>query len=130
MPIFDRTTRHSVSVLRSNLHDASRSLNLRLESGGTASISFVRTPPDDFLRFSGSATHLFMTTDQFDDVYRVLRHESPVFFTALDLFGIKVGHVHSELDLDDAGMPASGDPDPRSLEALVRHARRLGSDRA
>ena len=38
MPIFDRTTRHSVSVLRSNLHDASRSLNLRLESGGTASI--------------------------------------------------------------------------------------------
>ena len=117
MPIFDRITRHSVSVLRSNLHDASRSLNLRLESGGTASISFVRTPPDDFLRFSGSATRLFMTTDQFDDVYRVLRHESPVFFTALDLFGIKVGHVHSELVLDDAGMLMPDEDGEPSAEA-------------
>ena len=130
MPIFDRITRYSVSVLRTDLHDASRSIGLRLESGGTASISFVPRPPDDFVRFSGSATSLFMTRDQFDDTYRVLRSESPVFFTALDLFGIKVGHVHSELDLDSGETPGEGDQDPRSLEALIRHARRLGTDRA
>lgn len=130
MPIFDRVTRYSVSVLRSSLHDITRQIRLDLESGGTASISFTEALPDDFLRFSGSATSLFMTADQFDDAYRVLRGESPVFFNALDLFGIRVGNLHGDLDLDAVEASGEGDKDPRSLEALIRIAHRVGSDRA
>ncbi len=102
MPISERITQYSVSVLRSNLHDASRTVRLRLEPGGTASIRFVPRPPDNFVQFSLAATTVFMTRDQFDDVYRVLRSESPVFFTALNLLGFQVGSVHTELDPDDA----------------------------
>jgi hypothetical protein len=133
MPIFDRITHHSVSVLRSSLVDATRHVRLRLESGGTASISFVATLPADFLRFSGPATSLFMTADQFADVHRLLRSGQPAFFTALDLLGIRTGSVHTQLDLDDAPDGEGSDPlhfDPHGLEALIRHARRLGTDRA
>lgn len=132
MPIFDRITHHSVSVLRSSLVAATRQVRLRLESGGSASISFVDTLPDDFLRFTGAGTSLFMTADQFEDVHRLLRSESDVFFTALDLLGIRTGSVHIRLEPDapDEGGPDPLHIEPHSLEALIRHARRLGTDRA
>ena len=129
MPIFDKITTYSVSVFRSSLQSATRQVRLRLESGGNASISFVPTLPADFLQFSGANTSLFMTTDQFDDVQRLLLSESPAFFTALNLFGIRIGSVHTELDLVAGETPGEGDQDPQSLEALVRQARRLGTDR-
>lgn len=130
MPIFDKVIKYSVSVLRSNLQSATHQIRLTLESGGTASISFTETLPNDFLQLSGSATNLSMTTDQFTDVYHVLQSESPVFFTALDLFGIRTGSVHTELDLGIGETPGEGDQDPQSLEALIRRARREGTDRA
>ena len=129
MPIFDKITKYSVSVFRSNLQSSTRQVRLTLESGSTASISFTETLPNNFLQFSGSATSLFMTTDQFTDVYHVLQTESPVFFTALDLFGIRMGSVHTELDLSSGETPGEGDQDPQSLEALIRRARREGTDR-
>lgn len=133
MPIFDKVIKYSVSVFRRNalpnIPPSTRQIRLTLESGGTASIDFTPTLPSNFLRFSGSATALVMTTDQFADVYKVLQSESPVFFTALDLLGIRIGSVHTELDLDDGETPGEGDQDPQSLAALIRLARREGTDR-
>lgn len=133
MPIFDRIIKYSVSVFRRagvSGPVSTRQIRLTLESGGAASIDFTPTLPSDFLKFSGSDTALIMTTDQFTDVYRVLQSESPVFFTALDLFGMRIGSVHTELDLGSGGeTPGEGDQDPQSLEALILHARRVGTDR-
>lgn len=133
MPIFDRVIKYSVSVFRrsgiAGVPPSTRQIRLVLESGGTASIDFMPTLPGDFLTFSGPATALFMSTDQFTDVYKVLQSESPVFFTALDLFGIQIGSVHTELDLSSGETPGEGDQDPQSLEALILHARRIGTDR-
>lgn len=131
MPIFDKVIRYSVSVFRRSGvgPPSTRQIRLTLESGGTASIDFMRTVPNNFLTFSGSATALFMTTDQFTDVYKVLQSESPVFFTALDLFGIRIGSVHTELDLSRGETPGEGDRDPQSLESLILQARQLGTDR-
>lgn len=133
MPIFDKVIKYSVSVFRRspqvNVAGSTRQIRLALESGGTASIDFTPTLPSNFLQFSGSATALVMTTDQFNDVYKVLQSENPVFFTALDLFGIRIGSVHSELDLSIGETPGEGDQDPQSLEALIRLARREGTDR-
>lgn len=133
MPIFDRVIRYSVSVFRraglAGVPPSTRQIRLTLESGGTASIDFTPTLPSDFLKFSTSGTALVLTEDQFTDVYKVLQSESPVFFTALDLFGIRIGSVHTELDLDSGETPGEGDQDPQSLEALILHARRVGTDR-
>jgi len=130
MPIADKVTTYSVSVFQGNIVDYTRQIRLSLESGGTATISFPVTRPTDWLQFNGSVTSLFMTADQFTDVYHVLQSESPVFFTAIDLFGLQVGAMHTELDLSMGEPPGEGDEDSQSLEAIIRRARHAGTDRA
>jgi hypothetical protein len=69
-----------------------------------------------------------MPASEFDDVYHLLQTESPVFFTAIDLFGIEVGAVHTELDLDEGEPTGEGDEDhTQSLVALIRKAKREAS---
>ena len=65
-----------------------------------------------------------MTADQFDSVYHVLQTESPVFFTALNLLGLQIGAVHTELDLAAGEPPGEGETDPQSLEAPILLAQR------
>ena len=123
MPIEDKVETYSVRLAQDNFLNTFRSIRLSLESGGTAFLAFPRVRPNDFLQFNGSATNLFMTEDQFDDVYHLLQTESPVFFTALNFLGLQVGAVHTELDLSAGETPGEGDQDPQSLEALIRRAR-------
>jgi hypothetical protein len=90
-------------------------------------IAFPKERPTEWLQFVGSATNLYMTEDEFADVYHLIQSESPVFFTALDLFGFAVGAVHTELDLSAGEIPGEGDEDHQSLEALIRLAKRQES---
>jgi len=124
VPIADKITKYSVSLFQNNFLTYFRQIRLSLESGGDASIQFPKERPSDWLQFVGSSTSLYMTEDQFTDVYHVLQSESAVFFTALDLFGLQVGAVHTELDLSAGETPGEGEEDPQSLEALIRRARR------
>ncbi|MDP8951955.1 MAG: hypothetical protein M3N18_06925 [Actinomycetota bacterium] len=127
MPIEDKVIRYSVSVNQTNYLSHFRQIRLSLESGGTAYIAFPKERPPDWLQFVGSATNLYMTEDEFADVYHLIQSESPVFFTALEVLGFKVGAVHTELDLSAGETPGEGDEDPQSLEALIRQAKRQGS---
>ena len=128
MAIEDKIMTYSVSVLQTNYLDYTRVIRLSLESGGTAYIAFPKERPVDWLQFNQVATNLFMTADDFDDVYHLLQSESPVFFTALNLVGIMVGAVHTQLDLSAGETPGEGDEDLQSLEALIRRARREQSN--
>jgi hypothetical protein len=122
MPIADQIETYSVYVARNDLGH-NRVINLKLQSGETARIEFPEVVPADWLQFVGSATNLYMAVDEFDDVYRLLRDESPVFFTALDLFGLRVGAVHTDLDLDAGEIPGQEDEESQTLEAMIRRAR-------
>jgi hypothetical protein len=124
MPIFDQIETYSVYVARNDLGH-NRVINLKLQSGETARIEFPEVVPDDWLEFVGSATNLYMAVDEFDNVYRLLRDETPVFFTALNLAGLRVGAVHTQLDLDAGEVPGE-DEDAQSLEAMIRRAMREG----
>ncbi len=96
MPIADKIEKYYVSVDQNNYENWFRQINLRLESGGTAYIGFPKQRPADWLQFFGSATNLFMTQDEFADVYHILQSENPVYFTALNIEGLQVGLVHTE----------------------------------
>jgi hypothetical protein len=96
---------------------------MRLESGTTVYIGFPQVRPADWLQFSPGTITIYMTADQYDDVYHVLQTEDPVFCTALDLFGLQVGAVHTELDLS-IGEPTGEGYQDQSLEALIVRARR------
>jgi hypothetical protein len=125
MAIADKIERYEVHIGQNNFLSYVRSIRLSLESGGTAFIGFPQFRPPDWLLFNGSSTTVYMTADEFTDVYHLLQSESPVFFTALNLFGLEVGAVHTELDLSQGEPPGEGDEDhTQSLTALVRRAMR------
>lgn len=125
MAIADKVERYEVYIDQNNFVDYYRSIRLSLESGGTAFIGFPAVRPPNWLQFNGSSTTLYMTTDEFTDVYDLLQSESPVFFTALNFLGLEVGAVHTELDLSQGEPPGEGDEDhTQSLAALIRRAQR------
>jgi hypothetical protein len=125
MPIADKVEKYEVHIAQNNFLDFNRSIRLSLESGGTAFIGFPPVRPADWLQFNGNSTVLYMTLDEFADVYHLLQSEAPVFFTALDLLGLEVGAVHTELDLAEGEPPGEGDEDhTQSLASLIRRAQK------
>lgn len=128
MPVQDKIVKYSVYIAHNDFVDFQRVIDLRLESGSTATIAFPKDLPNDWLQFSGSHTTLYMAQDEFADVLRLLKEESPflpIFFTALNLFGIRVGAVHTELDLSEAASPArTQEENPQTLQEFVRRAER------
>jgi hypothetical protein len=125
MAIADRIERYEVYVSQNNYVDYTRSIRLSLESGGEAFIAFPEVRPIDWLQLNGPSTVLYMTADEFDQVYHLLQTESPVFFTALNFLGFEVGAVHTELDLSHGEPTGEGDEDhTQSLAALIRRAQR------
>jgi hypothetical protein len=127
MPLQEKVVKYSVYVAHNDFVDFQRVIDLKLESGGTATIAFPTNPPDDWLQFSGSHTTLYMAQDEFADVSGLLQAETPflpIFFTALNLVGIRVGAVHTELDLSESASRARPDEEkPQTLQELVRRAR-------
>ena len=126
MPLVDKIEKYTVSIFHNDIVDYDRSIRLSLESGGTAQILFPATRPQDWLQFSGPDTTLYLTAADYQDVYHLLQTESPVFFTALNFLGLRVGHVHTELDPAIGEPPGEGDRDANSLEAVIRQARAAG----
>jgi hypothetical protein len=125
MAIADKVERYEVFIDQNNYVDYYKSIRLSLESGGTAFIGFPAVRPVDWLEFNGSSTTLYMTADEFTDVYHLLQSEAPVFFTALDFFGLEVGAVHTELDLSQGEPPGEGDEDhTQGLASLIRRAQK------
>jgi hypothetical protein len=125
MAIADKVERYEVFIDQNNFVDYYKSIRLSLESGGTAFIGFPAVRPVDWLQFNGSSITLYMTADEFTDVYHLLQSEAPVFFTALDFSGFEIGAVHTELDLSQGEPPGEGDEDhTQNLAALIRRARR------
>lgn len=124
MAIMELITSYSVRVDQSNLTEATREIQLKLEFGSTVSIFFAAVRPSVWLSFPAPRViEIWMTEDQFVDVHRVLQTEDPVFCTAIDLFGLQVGAVHTELDLS-LGEPTGEGYRDGSIEALIVRAQR------
>ena len=123
MAIAERITSYTARVIRSNLTDATRIITLQLESGTTVWIGFPPVQPANWLQFPGAnQINIEMAAADYDDIYHLLQTEKPVFCTALDLFGLQVASVHTELDLS-LGEPTGEGYVDQSLEALIVRAR-------
>jgi len=127
MAIAERITSYSARVIQTNYLSYTRLITMKLESGTTVFIGFPEVRPTDWLQFAPSAITISMTADEYDDVYHILQTEKPVFCTALDLFGLQVGAVHTELDLS-IGEPTGEGYQDQSLEALIVRAQNQVTD--
>ena len=131
MAIAERITSYSVWVGQTDYLTWTRTIRFDLESGTTVYLAFPETRPSTWLEFGVGFVNAWLTADQYDDVYHLLQTEQPVFFTALNLFGLQNVAVHTELDLSRGEPTGEGYVDT-SLEALVVRAQReqTGSDPA
>ena len=127
MAIAERITSYSARVIQTNYLSYTRLITMKLESGTTVFIGFPEVRPTDWLQFAPSAITISMTAAEYDDVYHILQTEKPVFCTALDLFGLQVGAVHTELDLS-IGEPTGEGYQDQSLEALIVRAQNQLTD--
>ena len=131
MALAEQVVRYSVMVEQTNYLDYTRIIQLKLESGTNVYIGFPEARPADWLQLPPVVPpgniNIFMTADQYDDVYHILQTENPAFCTALDLEGIQIGAVHTQLDLT-VGEPASAGYQANSLEALIVRAQKQAAD--
>jgi hypothetical protein len=126
MPIAEQITSYTSWVAQTSYLDYTRVITLKLESGTTVYIGFPQDRPADWLQFPApGAVNLYMTADQYDDVYHILQTEDPAFCTAIDgsVLGLQVGAVHTQLDLS-IGEPTGEGYHDHSLEALVIRAQK------
>ena len=126
MPIAEQITSYTSWVAQTSYLGYTRVITLKLESGTIVYIGFPQDRPADWLQFPAPGTvSLYMTADQYDDVYHILQTEDPAFCTAIDgsVLGLQVGAVHTQLDLS-VGEPTGEGYHDHSLEALVVRARK------
>ncbi|MGE5292678.1 MAG: hypothetical protein ACM3ML_36905 [Micromonosporaceae bacterium] len=126
MAIAERITSYTVWVAQTSYLGYTRVITLKLESGTTVYIGFPKDRPADWLQFPApGAINLYMTADQYDDVYHILQTEDPAFCTAIDgsVLGLQVGAVHTQLDLS-IGEPTGEGYQDHSLEALIVRAQK------
>lgn len=117
MPIDDKVLKYSVWISQNDVVGWVHEINLSLESGASVYIAFPKQRPADWLQFEGQNTNLFMT-DEFKDVYHLLQTEPAVYFTGLDLEGLRAGVVYTALELSPGA-----DSHPNSIASMVRRAR-------
>jgi hypothetical protein len=131
MALMERITSYNVRVLQTNYLDYTQIISLKLESGTTVYIGFPEVRPADWLQLPPELPpgliNIFMTADQYDDVYHILQTEDPVFCTAINLEGFQIGAVHTELDLS-IGEPTGEGYQDQSLEALIVRAQKQAAD--
>jgi hypothetical protein len=131
MVVNERITSYTVAVAQTDYLNWTRAVSLKLESGTRVYIEFSEVRPDDWLQLppqvpAGSAM-IFMTVDQYADVYHILQTEDPAFCTAVNAGGEKYGGVHTELDLS-IGEPTGEGYQDQSLEAMIVRAQKQVAD--
>ena len=89
MAINEEVTSYTVATFRNDVVSYHYKITIELASGGTADLLFPDTPPAQYLTFSNGHATVYLPASQFADTYHLLQTESPVYFTALSLFGIR-----------------------------------------
>lgn len=125
----ERVMDYTVSTLRNDVVDYRRVLRLTTVSGQRVFLAFPDIPPADWLQFPDATdTNVFLPAADFDATYRVVRDESPVFVTALNIFGLRAFTLDSG---DEAPGQGAADPPPLAeLMARARAAAAAGDERA
>ena len=114
MPIQERVTNYTVAQLKNDVVSYQQVVNLTTESGHNVFIAFPDNPPAQWLTITGTNTTAYLERGEFDRIHHLLQTESPLFFTSLNLFGIRAFNLTSGSEL-----PGEGPADDEALVQLV-----------
>ena len=113
MAIHEPVLDYQVAVLHNDVVDYDRVIRITTTTGATVFLAFPSNPPDDWLQFSGANATVYLPASDFDAMYRLLREESPLFVTTLNLLGIRAFTL--DTGTESPGQAAS---DPAELREL------------
>ncbi len=107
---------YRLTVFRNDVFQASqrRRINLVLETGHVVDIRFSSPSPGDWLTITGNATAVHMAPEDYENVRHILQTESPVYFQALNVLGIRAARVTT-----DPEPTGEGFIDADTIEALA-----------
>ena len=99
---------YRVDVFESSTLDYNRSIRLLLKpSGGspahTVSIEFPSALPADYIDIGNAFSTVRMTAARFEQVYEILKTESPVFFTAYEFGNLRFVGVTTDPEATGEG---------------------------
>ena len=115
-------------------YDYTRAITLTLELGQSVHIYFPDVRPDNWLSSPEQGVwNLYMTADQYDDVYHILQTEDPAYCTVLSQ-PLQIGSVHTDFPgrISPPVQPISPEPPlqhaypEQSLEALTTRGQSEG----
>ena len=99
---------YQADIFESSTLTYDRSIRLTLKpSGGapahTVSLQFPTLAPDDFVSLGNSMSTVQMDRHKFDEILRFLQTESPIFFTAYDISGLRFAGLTTDAEASGEG---------------------------
>lgn len=122
MALQETVTSYEVSHLKNDVVSFRQVVRLTTATGHRAFIGFQSQPPAQWLVLSGNTSNVFLPLSEFDRIHHTLQSESPVFYTAINLIGIRAFNLST-----GAEAPGEG---PADDDALVRFMVRVRQEMA
>ena len=123
MAIHEQVTDYTVVQLNNDAVEFQQIVNLTTETGGRVVMVFPDNPPAEWLTFNGANTTVYLERGEFDRVHRLLQTEAPLFFSAIDLFGLRAFNLSTGPEL-----PGEGPADDDALVQLMMRIRQQDAD--
>jgi len=108
MAIQERVTGYSITHLRNDIVNFHQIVRLATETGHRAFIGFLSRPPAQWLTLAANTSNVFLALTDFDRIHRTLQTESPVFYTAINVIGIRAFNLGTGVEAPGEG-PADDD---------------------
>jgi len=121
MPVQERVTDYTVAVLRNDVVAYQQVVRLTTETGHHVFIGFPEVPPQQWLTLTGTDTTIYLQAGEFDRIHHLLQTENPLYFTAINVIGLRAFNLTTAQEL-----PGEGPADDDALAQLAAKMRQGG----
>jgi hypothetical protein len=118
MAIGEQVTSYTVGQVKNDAFVYQQVVTLTTDAGGRVVIVFPDNPPAEWLTFDGATTTVHLESGEFDRVHHLLQTEAPLFFSALNLMGLRAFNLYTGTE-----QPGEGPADDDALVQLVGRIR-------
>ena len=123
MAIGELVTNYTIAELKNDVVYYQQVVNLTTDAGGHVVIAFPDNPPAEWLTFNRATTTVYLESAEFDRVHHLLQTEAPLYFSALNLFGLRAFNLYTGTE-----QPGEGPADDDALVQLMARIRHHAAD--
>ncbi len=111
---------YAIAQVKNDVVDYQQVVRLTTETGHQVFIAFPDLPPAQWLTIAGSNTTAYLERGEFDRIHHLLQTETPLFFTSINLAGIRAFNLSTSAELPGEG-PADDDALVQLMVTLRQH---------